>query len=316
MSMKAFKNYLQDNSLEETLLNHIKNHLIVEMYSYDFMPFFEALGNFNNCGRVAEYVLSQILKTTENTLTIDCRKFKVFFDSIVLNIKTDLSYHMEYDSLENRVLTINIYLKKEISVSDHDTILSLLLHEMMHGYEDKRRTKHGKPSIYDILDDSYGVSLQLARSYIQIKHAIGLFNYFMNDQEKNAYFGTLENTIENIIKRNNYTLDNYNYDNILDEIKNDKSGCWSMYFDLCKFILKLNNDELTENETNELVSTYNYSYKENMDFNQIKKKVNSKWDKFYKKFNQLVQKIICKVLSEQPHKRKFVDFEPLYDTNI
>ena len=110
--MKTFKNYLQNDSLEETLLDHIKNHLIVEMYSYDFMPFFEALGNFNNCGRVAEYVLSQILKNTENNLTIDCKKFKVFFDSTVLNIKTDLSYHMEYDFLENRVLTINIYLKK------------------------------------------------------------------------------------------------------------------------------------------------------------------------------------------------------------
>ena len=306
-AMKTLKECFENYGLTSILEEHLRNHALVELRYEDASPVLESLGNFNNCGECAEYVVSKLINNNEDNtnIRIDCKKFKTYFDYVHLNVKRSKYVFFEYDGQMDRILSINAHVNE--TIDDYDSIVTLVLHEMMHGYEDKRRTKHGKPSIFNIIDDKYAKSIKLSRSVIDINREIGRCGYFLNAQEMNAYFGTLEKTIKDIIKANNFNINNYDYDKIITCIKNDKSSIWPIYFDLCRFILRLN-DELEYNDKQHIERIYNDIYNQHMTFSQIKKDLNKKWDKFYKKFNKLVPKIICKTLVEQPHKRRYIDY--------
>lgn len=301
-------NNYETQDLENILLTHLYNHLLIDSYNIEYHPseiIFESLGKFNKCGQVAEYIFSELYKTNDS-ITLDCRKFKVFFDYVSIALyKGHNQIYAEYNKQENRILYINIYLQT-VDYSIYDNLIILILHEMMHAYEDKQRIKTGKPSIFNLLDDKYSGSLKLLKTNNEISNTIGKLNYFLNDQEQNAYFGTLYTTVENIIKTKNISLDNIDYTNIIKNIKQE--NIWKIYFDLCKFIIKLNNNELNEKNINQIQEIYKYIFKSNQTLSSIKKELNNKWDKFYKKFNELVPKIICEIIvNNSSKKRKHID---------
>lgn len=119
-------------------------------------------------------------------------------------------------------------------------------------------------------------------------------NYFLNSQERNAYLSQLESDIENIFKNEHITIEDFNYTKFKDKLKN--SFMWKEYFKLSVFILKLKNSKWNNEQKKYVENLWAQLYNEKKTFSQIIKELYSNWEKFEKKFEQLVPKIICKYI--------------------
>ena len=71
-------------------------------------------------------------------------------------------------------------------------------------------------------------------------------NYFLNDQERNAYLSQLETDIESLFKNEHITIENFKYTEFKDKLKN--TSIWKEYFKLSIFILKLKNSKFSNEQ--------------------------------------------------------------------
>lgn len=62
------------------------------------------------------------------------------------------------------------------------------------------------------------------------------------------------------------------------------------------FILKLKNSKFSNEQKKYVENLWEQLYSEKKTFNQINKELYNNWEKFEKKFEQLVPKIICKYI--------------------
>lgn len=297
--MQTIKEYINENELYNILKNHLIYHINIEQQIENpFSIFNESLGTFNNCGKIAQEVFDKLYENYTKVLCINVKKYKVYFDELKINCNKSTTLYGTYIGQENRIVTIEMYIPEKLTYEDFDEFIFLLIHELMHGYEDKRRIKHDKPSIFNLLDDTYNKSFKLLTANNEITRNISKLKYFLNDQEVNAYFGTLDEIIKRLIEKNNITKDNIKYDKLIDDIK--QQYIFKEYFNLCKFIIQINNDNIDNKDKNKILDIYNNYYKENITYNKFVKNINTKWNKFYSKFNQLVPKIICKYIVNTP----------------
>jgi len=153
--MKTISESILENNLYDILKDHLLYHIKISEYILN--PFvYESLGTFNQAGKVAEYIFDDIRKNGfKDKITYNCKKFKTYFDDVELICHNSSEIYGNYNGQENRKINIELYIPEKISYENYDDFMFIFIHELMHGYEDKRRIKHGKPSIFNLLDDNY-----------------------------------------------------------------------------------------------------------------------------------------------------------------
>ena len=119
-------------------------------------------------------------------------------------------------------------------------------------------------------------------------------NYFLNSQERNAYLSQLESDIEKIFKDEHIKIEDFDYTKFKNKLK--ETDIWKEYFKLSVFILKLKNSKWNNEQKQYVEFVWDHLYNEKKSFNQIVKELYNNWEKFEKKFEQLVPKIICKYI--------------------
>ena len=303
--MKSIEDYIAKNiTLEQVLLNHLSYHIDVQANIINLASYLnESLGTFNSCGKIAEHIFNELYENDfRDELNINVKKYKSYIDEVHIKCEKSSELYASYTGQHNRIIDIELSIPKKITYEHYEDLMFLLIHELMHGYEDKRRIKHGKPSIFNLLDDKYIKSVRIFKSINKLTRNIGQFNYLFNKQEQNAYFGTLDNIIKTIIEKTNSTQDNIKYNDILDKIK--ESHIFKIYFNLGEFIININNDNLTNLDKERILDLYQNYYKEDITYEKLIKKLNNDWNRFYSKFNQLTPKIICKYIIK-PHKKTY-----------
>ena len=189
-------------------------------------------------------------------------------------------YDIEKTNYVNGHLFINIYDNDD---SKLNTIRNFIRHELVHAYEDLKRYELGKKLFNNIIDDSYTKSI------------VANIIYFLNDEERNAYFSQLKGDILESIKHLNMSTSNFSYNKLIQDIK-DKP-LWKRYFEIGLFIEKLINNKLTGYYKEFVYKEYNNINNSNFSDSYINKQLLNKWKRFKNKFEQLVPKIICELLS-------------------
>lgn len=293
-----------DSILKNILIDHLEYHIEVQTNIINPLSYLnESLGTFNSCGKIAEYAFHKLYEDgIKDELDIDVRKYKSYFDTIHLSCMQSQNMHASYIGQHNRIVNIELSVPEKVTYAHYDDLLFLLIHELMHGYEDKRRIIHGKPSIFNLIDEKYVKSVRIFKSIDELTRNIGRLNYLFNDQEQNAYFGTLDHIIKGIIDKTNSNKTNIKYNEIVDEIKN--SYIFKIYFELGKFIIDINNDRLNDSNKEQILDIYQNYYNENTTYNKLVKTLNNKWNRFFSEFNQLTPKIICKYIVK-PSKKTY-----------
>lgn len=296
--MKDLNNYILENTnklYENELLERLCNHISIIVYTkygsgiIPNIQLKESLGNFKNAHKVLNHIITE-LKSNFNSQEINCDNYDVFFKKIKIDIINKDLINASYLNIDNDVLEIEILcLDKETFIDYIYYYIELILHEMLHGYEDYCRKSSNTKGIFDLWNINYKKSYININNINDIKRYLSRCKYFFNSQERNAYFSSLELCIKDIIKKYHISADNLDYEKFKRAIKDHH--IWKIYFDLGTFIIGLEN--INNDNKKYIEKQYNSLFESNKSFNEIKKELNISWKKFDKKFNQLVPKILC-----------------------
>lgn len=290
--MITLNNYIIENELEENILNRLYFHTCIEFkLDHNLYPYVvESLGKFDNAGKVVKHI-TDTLKTNFESQVIDCSNDNVYFKYINIKLNTNEKGYGSYLKFKDDTVYLEIGASKEYFNENIDRYVKIIVHELLHGYEDYNRIKNTGQGIFAYYNDKYKNSFNNINSQDDLKMWLSRCNYFLNSQERNAYLSQLESDIESLFKNEHITIEDFNYTKFKDKLKN--SFMWKEYFKLSIFILKLKNSKLTNEEKKHVENLWAQLYNEKKTFSQIIKELYNNWEKFEKKFEQLVPKIIC-----------------------
>ena len=299
--MKVLSYHIITESFSDLLLDDVYNHIAIDLYNdygytlYDNAHVFERLGSFDNSGKIVMYIfenmIEQLNNGTDNNIAIDCSQLNTFFNDIVITIYKKQTIEGEFYKRNDSMIFINLVIPEKLNpAKDWKPIMKILLHELLHAYEDYNR----KDSIFNYFNAEYAKSFSFMKtSFIETNKKLFEFGYFYNNQERNAYFSNIYNDVKDVLtKLNMLKIENFDYKKFLIELKN--TDIWKTYFDIMNFIVNI--DNLSDTEKNRIIQTFSFIKEKKLTFNQIKKELNNKLNKFYSKFNQLVPKCICDII--------------------
>jgi len=293
--MKDLKEYIINNELEEDILNRLYFHTCIEFkLDHNLYPYIiESLGKFDNAGIVVKHIID-VLKENYKSQVIDCTNDNVYFKYIDIYTNQKINGGGCYVEYNDNTVYFEIDASEEYFNANIDEYVKLIIHELLHGYEDYNRIKNTGQGIFVYYNDKYKNSFNNLNSQNVIKLWLSRCNYFLNSQERNAYLSQLETDIESLFKNEHITIEDFNYTKFKDKLKN--TNIWKEYFNLSIFILKLKNSSWSNEQKKYVENIWNQLYNEKKTFNQLCKELYSNWIKFEKKFEQLVPKIICKYI--------------------
>lgn len=290
--MIALNNYIIENELEENILNRLYFHTCIEFkLDNNLYPYIvESLGKFDNAGKVVKHIIDT-LKTNFESQVIDCTNDNAYFKYIDIKLNTNEKGYGSYLKFKDDTVYLEIGTNEKYFNENIDRYVKTIVHELLHGYEDYNRIKNTGQGIFAYYNDKYKKSFNNINSQDDLKMWLSRCNYFLNSQERNAYLSQLESDIESLFKNEHITIEDFNYTKFKDKLKN--TDIWKEYFKLSIFILKLKNAKLTNGEKKYVENLWAQLYNEKKTFSQIIKELYNNWEKFEKKFEQLVPKIIC-----------------------
>ena len=293
--MKPLNEYIIENELEENIFKRLYFHTCIEFkLDHNLYPYIvESLGKFDNAGKVVKHILDT-LKGNFESQVIDCTNDNVYFKYIDIKLNTNENGYGSHLKFKNDTVYLELGAKKEYFIEHIDNYTKTIIHELLHGYEDYNRIKNTGQGIFVYYNDKYKNSFFNLNSQNDIIMWLSRCNYLLNNQERNAYLSQLETDIESLFKNEHITIEDFNYTQFKDKLKN--TSIWKEYFKLSIFILKLKNSQFSNEQKKYVENTWERVYKEKKTFNQITKELYNNWEKFEKKFEQLVPKIICRYI--------------------
>lgn len=294
--MKTLNNYIIENELAENILNRLYFHTCVEFkLDHNLYPYIvESLGKFDNAGLVVKHIIDELQDNFESQ-KINCQDDNVYFKYIDIQINNQQNGIATYIKYQDNTVFIELFCK---SLNDFkfniDRYIKTLIHELLHGYEDYNRIKNTGQGIFAYYNDKYKNSFNNINSQDDLKMWLSRCNYFLNSQERNAYLSQLESDIDSLFKNEHITIKDFNYTKFKNKLK--ETDIWKEYFKLSVFILKLKNSKWNNEQKQYVEFVWDNLYSEKKTFSQIIKELYNNWEKFEKKFEQLVPKIICKYI--------------------
>lgn len=294
--MKTINKYMIENEIYEDIFQRLYFHTCIEFkLDYNLYPYIvENYGKFDNVGLVVKHIIDELQDNFESQ-KINCQDDNVYFKYIDIQINNQQNGIATYIKYQDNTVFIELFCK---SVNDFkfniDRYIKTIVHELLHGYEDYNRIKNTGQGIFAFYNDKYKNSFNNINSQNDIKMWLSRCNYFLNSQERNAYLSQLESDIEKIFKNEHIAIEDFNYTKFKNKLK--ETDIWKEYFKLSVFILKLKNSKWNNEQKQYVEFVWDNLYSEKKSFNQIVKELYSNWEKFEKKFEQLVPKIICKYI--------------------
>lgn len=294
--MKSIDEYVIEYEIEKDIINRLYFHTCIEFkLNHNLYPYIvENYGKFDNAGLVVKHIINELENNFESQ-KIDCQDDNVYFKYIDVEINTQQNGVASFIEYKDDTVFIKLYCKSSDDLKKYiDLYIKTIIHELLHGYEDYNRIKNTGQGIFAYYNDKYKNSFNNINSQNDIKMWLSRCNYFLNDQERNAYLSQLESDIENIFKNEHIKIEDFNYTEFKNKLK--ATDIWKEYFKLSIFILKLKNSKWNNDQKQYIEIIWNDLYNEKKTFNQINKELYKNWQKFEKKFEQLVPKIVCKYL--------------------
>lgn len=294
--MKSINEYMIENEIYEDIFQRLYFHTCIEFkLDYNLYPYIiENYGKFDNAGLVIKHIIDELQNNFESQ-KINCQDDNVYFKYIDIQINNQQNGIATYIKYQDNTVVIELFCK---SLNDFkfniDSYVKTIIHELLHGYEDYNRIKNTGQGIFAYYNDKYKNSFNNINSRNDIKMWLSRCNYFLNSQERNAYLSQLESDIENIFKNEHITIEDFNYTKFKNKLK--ETDIWKEYFKLSVFILKLKNSKWNNEQKQYVEFVWDNLYSEKKTFSQIIKELYNNWEKFEKKFEQLVPKIICKYI--------------------
>ena len=269
--MKELKNYLEDFLLNNLVINNKLQTIYNEKY-----------GELNGIQNIISYILSDIL---DNNLK---SKYTFIYNDMNINLyitDEDSNYlHAQYDCSKTNFKHNDIYIILEFPHNNVNDIISdigkLLGHEILHGVEDLICHYEMSNELSNAIDKIF------CAAPIEAKN-ISKFIYLLDYHERNAYLSQLTSDIKEIINKYHWDTKTIDYKKLIEELKH-KSRIWNVYFSFYDFIYQFKNDT-----TGRYISQFNIIKNKKYTQKQAINELITKFNKFKRKFENNVPKIVC-----------------------
>lgn len=194
------------------------------------------------------------------------------------------SLYAEYNNEKTNFENNDIHIILRYPHKDVDNIISdigkLIGHEILHGVEDLICHYEMPTDLSNAINTIYNVAPKTAKD-------VARYIYLLDYHERNAYLSQLTSDIKEIINKHNWGTKTINYKKLIEELK-DKSRIWSIYFDFYDFIDKFKNDT-----TGRYISQFNKIKNKTYTKQQAINELTTNFNKFKRKFENNVPKIVC-----------------------
>lgn len=269
--MKGLKNYLEDFLLNNLVINNKLQTIYNEKY-----------GELNRIQNLISYILSDLLDSKLKY------RYKFIYNELSINLYIkdieNNSLYAEYDNEQTNFENNDIYIILSYPHKDVDDIIQeigkLIGHEILHGVEDLICHYEMSNELSNAINNIYNAAPIEAKD-------ISKFIYLLDCHERNAYLSQLTSDIKEIIDKHNWDTKIINYKKLIEELK-DKSRIWGIYFDFYDFINKFKNDT-----KGRYISQFNKIKNKKYTTKQAINELTTKFNKFKRKFENNVPKIVC-----------------------
>ena len=266
--MISFREYLIDNKLEQYLFDDIEllvscllsttNSFLYE--SYKFPLIFESKNIFQNYEYIIDKITNEILKAAskgfnnEDEFNIPIKMVQDYPKNVNVSLMHSKSIRGSFNKIDGSESYITIELCDDLTFR-HNEIKSIVLHELLHGYEEFLRKSNNMQSIFHDFGDEYhrafnnlvypknvSLSERDAQRLFVLKY-IAICKYFYNEHEIFAYCGMLEHVLKDILKQVKPNYKDLKYDDAIELLR--KKYVWKNYFDFGKFVAYI--DKIDDN---------------------------------------------------------------------
>lgn len=289
--MKSILEHIVDDKFEKYLMEDLRLLLDCSLSNFDhffegfnYPRIFESIELFDNHEIILNIISNELHKVPndfENGKQIIVKinavqKYpkKVYFK--LYNTKDGYSAACDYVNKNGEVF-IELVVDNTFKYN-FNRIRILILHELIHGYEEFIRISNDKESIFDEITQEYKNAFKKLKSDDFVEKYIAYLKYFFDDREKATYQLQLETEIEDIFDRIKPSYRNLKFDKILSILKQEY--IWKRYFEFGKFVLFI--DEIPDDV---LIDKYKNITEKDKTPEEIRKECKDKWKEFKSEFD-------------------------------
>lgn len=233
---------------------------------------------------LSKYIYSQITNNKDNIKfeidrndLIDAGFINIFFDKITIYYGKHLelgyiakqnNFNIKDKTLKNVTIYLNIK-------NRYDNIVTALIHELIHAWDDYNRYLNNTTTLYDICSGDYKRNIKELTTDNDWELLVKRIEYQLTNFEVNAYLSELTVTLY----KSNTKIKNYK--DALELFRNEDD--WRNYTDLYNIL-----GEFNETQRRTFTSTYNKLYNKEYTENKLFKKL-------FNRFERVIQKILSNV---------------------
>lgn len=224
---------------------------------------------------------------------------------IVLNIKNNKGISGSFFPFES-FTDILMLLEYDLDYPDYEELYTTIIHELTHALEyinlSKKDIINNDDPKYraaiNYIDDTKNIEKD-GYNYEDFFHD---FTYYTDPHERLAFMSQIYKDVENIIKKENVTRKNLDYNKLFNKLIENEFVINNIYTMIAN-LEKICNFKKPESKK-KVVDTYNRIYNDNKTFSQLIKFMKLRLDKFKNKLNDLLPKIIFDVINKIENKDK------------
>ena len=280
--------------------NYFKSHLFIEYYFKKQRLFlleelnyfdnknklFENFGLFNNVDDIADIIYKNIL---QNNLKINLNNSWIDNLKLINNKNIIAAYDTKNSKIiNNKFNPLILHINKDKLLNDENSVISIIVHELQHAYEDYNRQIKNKENLMNsLLKNNY---LKITKyTDDEIKKQINYILYFSNKIEQNAFIAQLVKQIKDEKFNFNSIEEIYNYIKTKTIFKN-----YIKVLNSIDLFINCNDLDIQNNIINYLNDIISNKFNT---YNQVIKFLNNKKEKMLNKFNKIIPKIIYNNIS-------------------
>lgn len=302
--------FIIDDHLKTTLLKDAKLAL---WSANEFVTFslYEELGRFPNYAKAISKVAKHLGENVDEDdiqhqrFIIDVSDCDIYCKKVDVEVFYGDSLGGDFYKFEDDTAYIKLMLNESFKV-DIDILEGIILHEMLHAYEEHNRLAKGKLSIFDEISKEYMNARRHLRKPFEPDKSLSTLKYYLDPKERNAFFATLTMDIKRVAEKVKPSLSQHKINDMIEGLQSITT--WERYFEFCKFAMRIDTyeDEDLERAYWRVVASRE-EHKANLtnkdkqyikSAKEIRKEVKAKHILFNKKFNQLFIKIYSNYLKD------------------
>lgn len=226
--------------------------------------------------------------------------------TIIVQIYNNTEISGSFLPFESATNVLVIALEYDLDYPDYEELYLIIIHELTHAleYVNLRKKKimyTNDPKYYtavNYMDNPNNIEKD-SYDYEDFFHD---FTYYTDPHERLAYMSQIYKDVEDIIKKENITRKNLDYNKLFNKLIENEFVIGNIFM-LKHNFEKIRNFKKPESKK-KVVDTYNSIYNDNKTFSQLVKLMKLRLDKFENKLNNILPKIIFDVINKIENKDK------------